>query len=82
MGCSIRKLENESELLRDIDILLVVKKAITGGLCHFFNRYVKLNNKYMKKFDENKDSLHVIYFDKNNLHGKAVLEKLRLNVFE
>ena len=48
----------------------------------FFNRYVKVNNKYMKKFDENSDSLHIIYSDKNNLHGKAVLEKLPLNVFE
>ena len=36
----------------------------------------------MKKFDENSGSLHIIYSDKNNLHGKAVLEKLPLNVFE
>ena len=34
-------------------MLLMVKRGITGGICHAFHRYVKASDKYMKDYDEN-----------------------------
>ena len=35
-------------------MLLMVVKGIRGPICHSVNRYVKANNKYMKRYDKNK----------------------------
>ena len=32
------------------------KKGIRGGMCHAINQYTKANNKYMKEYDNNKES--------------------------
>ena len=34
----------------------MVEKGIRGGMCRAVHRYVKANNKYMKNYDENKES--------------------------
>ena len=47
-------------------MLLSVKKGFRGGICH---RYTKAKNKHMKDYDENRESLHVKYWDVNNLYG-------------
>ena len=38
-------------LLTDVDMLLIVKKDIRGGICHSISiyQYAKANNKYMEK---------------------------------
>ena len=33
----------------------MVEKGIRGGICHSFNRYPKVNNKYIKDCDKNKE---------------------------
>ena len=38
-------------------MLMMVKKGITGGICHAVHRYVKANNKGMKNYDKNNESL-------------------------
>ena len=38
------------DLLTDIDMLLVVEKAITGEICHSIYQYAKDNSKYMKDY--------------------------------
>ena len=37
-------------------MLLMVEKGIRGGKCHAIHRYPKVNNKYMKDYDRNKES--------------------------
>ena len=56
MPSSLSKTEVKLELLTDINMLLMVKKGITGGICHAIQRYEKANNKYMKKYDKDKES--------------------------
>ena len=56
---SLKKTKVKLVLLTYIDILLMVEKGIRGGICHSFYRYAKADNKYMKNFDKNKESLYI-----------------------
>ena len=58
------------DFLTDINMLLMVEKGIRGGICHTIHRYA--NNKYMKDYDKNKESLYLKYWDVNNLYGRAM----------
>ena len=40
-------------------MLLIAKKRIRVGICHAIHRYAKVNNKYMKNYDKNKESLNI-----------------------
>ena len=44
---AIKKLD----LLTDIEMLLMVQKAVRSELCHDILRYVKTNNRYMEDQD-------------------------------
>ena len=73
---TLEKTEIKQKLLTDINMLLMVQKGITGGICHAIHPYLKENNKYMKGYDENKESSYFNkYWDVNNLHGWAILQK-------
>ena len=52
------------ELLTEIDMLLVIKKGIRGGICHSIYRYAKANNKNIKDYD--KESSYLKYWNVNN----------------
>ena len=60
MTSESKKAEVESDLLTDINMLLMVEKGIRGGMCNSIRRYAKANNKYMKSYDKNKESKHLI----------------------
>ena len=66
----------------DIDMLLIVENGITVGMCHEIRHYAKVNNKYTKDYDENKESLYLKYWDVNNLYGWEMSQKLPVNYFE
>ena len=82
MGSSFKKNKVKLDLLTDIDMLLIVEKGLRGGICHCIHRYAKANKKYIKDYDENKESRYLRYWDANNLYGWAISQKLRINDFE
>ena len=53
----LNKTEAKLELLSDIDILLMVKKGIRGGLCHSINQHAKANDNYTKDYVKNNECL-------------------------
>ena len=65
----LKKTEVKLELLREIDILLIIEKGIRGGMCQLGHRYAKANNKYIKNYDKKIDSPYLTYLDANNLYG-------------
>ena len=48
-------------------MLLMIENCIRGGICQSFHRYAKANNKYIKNYDKNKESLYLKYQGANNL---------------
>ena len=70
------------DLLTDIAMLLMVEKGIGGGICHSVYWYAKANNKYMKDYDKNKESLYIQCLDLNNLYGWAIWQRLPGNNLE
>ena len=56
MESSLKKTKTKLDLLTDIGMLSMVEKRIRWGICHSVHQYVKANNKYMKDYDENKES--------------------------
>ena len=78
----LKKTNVELELLTDYDMLLMVEEGIRGGICHSIHRYAKANNKYMKNYDESKESSYTQYLDANNLYGWAMSQNLPVNDFK
>ena len=78
----LTKIGIKLELLKDIDMLLMIEKGIRGDICHSAHRHSKANNKYMKKYNKNRESEFIIYVDANNLYGLAMIQKLPVDGFE
>ena len=53
---ALKNIKIKSDPLTGIDMLLMVRKGIRGGICHSIYQYAKANNKYMKDYDKNKES--------------------------
>ena len=72
----LNMIEIKLELLTNVNILLMVEKEISGGICHAIHRYAEANNKYMKNYNKNKYSSNLRYLDPSNLYGEAMSQKL------
>ena len=70
------------ELLTDKDMLLLFEKGVRGGMCNAICKYVKANNRYMKNYDNTKESKYLMYVDANSLYGWAMCEKLLIDNFK
>ena len=57
------------ELISDPDMYIFFEKDMRGGVSYIFNRYSKVNNKYLKSYDPKQESKHIIYLYRNNLYG-------------
>ena len=82
MGIFLKKTEVELELLTNIDMLSMVDKGIRGRICKAIHRYTKANNKYVKSYDKNIESSHLMYLHANNLYRWGMSEKLPVIGFE
>ena len=69
-------------LLTVIHMLLMLEKSLRIGICLSIYRYPEANNKYMKDYDEHKESLYTQYLDLNNLYGWDMSQKFPVNNFE
>lgn len=78
---ALKKAKVELKLLTKIDIISMVEKGTRGGICHSNCRYAEANNKYMKDHNINKKSSQHMYWDLNNLYGKAMSQKLPVDGF-
>ena len=78
----LKKTGVKLELITDYDMLLMIEKGIRGGICQATYRYAKANNKYMKNYDKNNESLCIEYLDENNFYGWAMSQKLPVNGFK
>ena len=76
---ALKKTKLKLDLLIDINMLSMVGKGIRGGMCHCIYRYAKANNKYMKDYDKNKESLYLQYWDVTNLCDWGMSQKLPVN---
>ena len=65
----LKKAEVKLELLTDIDMVLMVEKGITAGICPAIYWYGKANNKQMEDYDNNKASSYLSYCNVNYLYG-------------
>ena len=72
----------ELELVGDTDIYLFIEIAVRGGISYVTKRYSKANNKYMKDYDNTKETSYIMYFDENNLCGSAMTEYLPYGGFD
>ena len=72
----------ELELISDPDMYLFIEKGIRGGISTITERHAIANNKYMAKYDPNKESIHIPYMDANNLYGWAMSQLLPIRDFK
>ena len=63
-------------------MLLMVEEGIRGRMCLAVHRYARANNKYMKNYDEKKESSFLEYLDANSLYGSAMEQNLPVGSFK
>ena len=68
----LKKTGVKLELITDYDMILMIEKGITGGICQATHRYAKAHNKYMKNYDTSNESSYIKYLDANKLYGWAM----------
>ena len=61
IASSLKKARVKLDLLTDISYVIAVEEDIRGGMRCFINWYVRVNDIYMKSYDENKKSLYLKY---------------------
>ena len=78
----LKKTKVNLELLTDLDMLLITKGGIRGGMCQAIHKYAEANNKYMKNYDKNEESSYLQYLDASILYGWAICKKLPVSGFK
>ena len=78
----LKETRQELQLLTDYDMLMMVEKGIRGGISHISKRYAEANNKYMKDYNPDKESVYIQYLDANNLYGWAMSQPLPTHGFK
>ena len=73
----------ELELLTDPEMLLFFERGIRGGVSTIMHRKAKANNKFMgEKFDPEKPSTFIPFWDANSLYAWAMTNPLPVGQFK
>ena len=78
----LKETNQNLELLKDYDMLMMFERGIRGGITHISKRSAEANNKYMKDYNRDKPSSYIQYLDANNLYGWAMTQKLPTHGFK
>ena len=79
----LKKTKVELELLKDVDMLLMIENGIRGRVSTIKKRYAKANNPYMNTYDSNSPNIkYIVYLDANDLYGWGVSQPLPTREFE
>ena len=70
------------ELFTNPNTLLMIEEGIRGGITQISHGYAEANNKCMKNYDKNEESLFLMFLDANNLYGCPMTEKLPVGNFK
>ena len=82
MASMFKKDRSKISINNGYDLMLMIEKGIRGEICQATHRYAKGNNKYMKNYNENIESLYIEYLDANNLYEWVMSQKLAVNGFK
>ena len=74
----LKKTKVKLELLTDINMLFVVENGIRGGICHAIHKRAKVNNKYMKNHDKNKESSYKQIMQTISMDGQCLNNCLKM----
>ena len=67
------------ELISDSDIYLFLMDCIRGGMSVCNKKFVKANNIYIRKKDEDSNiNKHFMYLDANNLYGLSMSKPITI----
>ena len=59
-----------------------IEKEVRGGISYIAKRFSKANNKYMKCYDNSKESKLIVYLDANDPYGCATSQYLPYSGFK
>ena len=49
-------------------MLLMAEKGVRSDICHAIYQYVKANSKWIKNYDQSKESSYLKYWEVNNFY--------------
>ncbi len=81
-NASLKIFEIELDLISNHDIYIFIEKGIFSGITGILTRYVKVNNKYMKDYDNTIESSYIILNDANNLYEHSMSQPLLYHGFK
>ena len=89
------KIKIELELISDSDMYLFLMDCIRGGICQVNKKFVKVDNIYTRKVQDessnkkvtkklktNDSNKFIMYLDVNNLHGQSMSKPLPCKNFK
>ena len=72
----------EFDLNLDAEMCLFFEKGMRGRICFISRKYIKSNNKYLKRYEPKQESKYILYFDANDLYGSTMSKFLSTSRFK